>query len=135
VIYHKNPFVFIFYISSAISVYFIHLFSVFSSLFYISYVFLSHYILPYRIHVTKACDSYSFYFSSHLYSYLILIAIYFRFVSSLRRFAPLNAGTTVNHRRHTDRFYYATCYVNQTVVGLNEHSPADHEPIIHCAVK
>jgi hypothetical protein len=54
------------------------------------------------IHVTKACDSYSFYFFSHLYTNLISIAIYFGFFSSLLQFALLNAGTSVTHGGQTD---------------------------------
>jgi hypothetical protein len=96
--------------------------------------FLIIFFLSCLIHVTKACDSYFLYFYSHLYKNLIFIIIYFRFVSFLLRFALLSAGTSVTHGGQIDRFYYAACYVNQTVVGLNERSPADHEPIIHCAV-
>ena len=64
------------------------------------------------IHVTKACDSYSLYFFSHLYTNLNSIAIYFRFFSSLLQFALLNAGTSITHGGQTDRFYYTACYVN-----------------------
>jgi len=97
--------------------------------------FLIIFSLPCTIHVTKARDSHSLYFPSHLYTNLIFIAVSFRFVSSLLLFALLNAGTAISHGGQTDRFYCATCYVNQTVVGPNEGCPADHEPIIHCAVK
>jgi hypothetical protein len=97
--------------------------------------FLNIFFLSYSIHVTKACNSYSLYFSSHLYTNLIFTVIYFRFVSSLLLFALLNAGTSITHGEQTDRFYYIARYVNQTVVGLNERSPAAHEPIIHCAMK
>lgn len=66
---------------------------------------------------------------------LFFIVIYFRLVSSLLVFALLNAGTSVTHCGQTDRFYCVACHVNQTVDGLDERSPADHEPITHCAVK
>jgi len=102
---------------------------------FLMFAFLIVFFFSCRIHFTKACDSFSLYFSSCLILILFLLLIFFRFVSSLLRFALLNAGTSVIRGGQTDRLYYAACYVNQTVVGLNERIPADHEPIIHCAVK
>jgi hypothetical protein len=135
VINHKHPFVLTstVLLSFPFTLSFLQFFRLCSML--LTFSFLIIFFLSCTVHLTKACDSYSLYFSSHLYRNLIFVAVYLRVVSSLLRSALLNARTTITHGGQTDRFYYAACYVNQTVVGLNERSPADHEPIIHCAVK
>ena len=103
---------------------------------FLMFSFLIIVLLSCRIHVTKALIHILFIFP-HMFI-RILFFLLFIFVSSLP-YCDLHCRMQVpqspTEDRQTDHIHHAARYDNQTVVGLSERSPADHEPIIHSAVK